>query len=171
MRFAGTLSIPGAAFEAVLEGAARSLRAHGFRDIVFLGDHGGYQAELVRVAARLNREWAAGAARAFAPPEYYRAATADFSRVLRERGYRDDEIGTHAALADTALQLAVAPQTVRAPLLGSAPHLDESVGIYDGDPRRASAQLGQLGVDEIVRRSVAAIRHDIDTAARGKIKP
>src|ERR1700759_4327991 len=43
MRFAGTISIPEAAFEATLEGAARSLRQAGFRDIVLIGDHGGYQ--------------------------------------------------------------------------------------------------------------------------------
>ena len=43
MRYPGTLSVPTGAFEQVLESAARSLRAHGFRDIAFVGDHGGYQ--------------------------------------------------------------------------------------------------------------------------------
>ena len=43
-----------------LESAARSFRLHGFRDIVFLGDHGGYQKDLQgRRRARSNREWAA----------------------------------------------------------------------------------------------------------------
>ena len=58
MRWAGTISIPEAAFEAMLEGAARSFRQHGFRDVVLLGDHGGYQASLQRVAAKMNREFA-----------------------------------------------------------------------------------------------------------------
>ena len=62
MRHAGTLSVPTAAFESVLEGAARSLRHHGFRHVVLLGDHGGYQASLARVAGKLNRAWG-GAAR------------------------------------------------------------------------------------------------------------
>jgi creatinine amidohydrolase/Fe(II)-dependent formamide hydrolase-like protein len=57
MRFPGTLTIPEATFESVLEYAARSLRASGFRDIVFLGDHGGYQHNEQEVAARLNRAW------------------------------------------------------------------------------------------------------------------
>ncbi|HYA66634.1 MAG TPA: creatininase family protein, partial [Burkholderiaceae bacterium] len=43
MRFAGTLSIPTPVFDATLEAIARSLRTHGFRNIVLLGDHGGYQ--------------------------------------------------------------------------------------------------------------------------------
>ena len=41
-----------------LEGAARSFRQGGFRDIVLIGDHGGYQGSLKKVAAQLNREWA-----------------------------------------------------------------------------------------------------------------
>src|SRR6266478_9342687 len=43
MRFPGTISIPAQTFQQMLEYDARSLKLHGFRDIVFLGDHGGYQ--------------------------------------------------------------------------------------------------------------------------------
>ena len=42
MRFAGTISISDATFEALLESTARSFRQHGFHDVVFIGDHGGY---------------------------------------------------------------------------------------------------------------------------------
>jgi len=168
MRFAGTLSIPTSVFDATLEAIAGSLRAHGLRNIVLLGDHGGYQRELGRVAERLNRQWAGGPARVFAPPEYFRASTEGFAALLRERGFRDDEIGTHAALADTSLQLALAPATVRKDVLQSSTRLDQSVGIYGGFPQHASAELGQLGVDEIVRQTVAAIRRQIQTAERGR---
>jgi creatinine amidohydrolase len=168
MRFPGTLSVPESVFDATLEAVARSLRAHGFRDIVFLGDHGGYQRDLARVAARLNREWAGGAARVFAPADYYRASTQGFASLLRARGFRDDEIGTHAALSDTSLQLAVAPAMVRESTLRSGARLDASVGVYGGDPRRASAELGELGLEEIVRQSVAAIRAERDRPAGRK---
>src|ERR1700694_1580954 len=57
MRFAGTISIPDETFQKVLEYTARSLKLHGFRDIVFLGDHGGYRKDEQVVADRLNREW------------------------------------------------------------------------------------------------------------------
>jgi len=168
MRFAGTLSIPTSVFDATLEAIAGSLRAHGLRNIVLLGDHGGYQRELGKVAERLNRQWAGGPARVFAPPEYFQASTEGFAALLRERGFRDDEIGTHAALADTSLQLALAPATVRKDVLQSSTRLDQSVGIYGGFPQHASAELGQLGVDEIVRRTVAAIRQQIQMAERGR---
>jgi creatinine amidohydrolase/Fe(II)-dependent formamide hydrolase-like protein len=167
MRFAGTISVPPAVFEAQLEAIARSLRASGFRDIVLLGDHGGYQAQLGQVAARLNREWSASAARVHAPTAYYRAATEGFARLLRQQGVRDDEIGTHAALADTALQLAVDPAMVRTDVLQSGARLDAGVGVYGGDPRRATAALGQAGLDLIVRDTVPAIRASIAAARRG----
>lgn len=169
MRFAGTLSIPTNVFDATLEAIAGSLRAHGFRNIVLLGDHGGYQRELGRVAERLNHQWAAGSARVFAPPEYFQASTEGFAALLRGRGFRDDEIGTHAALADTSLQLALAPATVRKDVLQSGTRLDQSVGIYGGFPQHATAELGQLGVDEIVRQTVAAVRQQIQAAPRGKV--
>src|SRR5947208_12952064 len=57
MRFPGTITVPDDVFEKTLEYAARSFKLHGFRDIVFLGDHGGYQKDEAVVADRLNREW------------------------------------------------------------------------------------------------------------------
>lgn len=161
MRFAGTISLPEDTFEQTLSAVARSLRAHGFRDIVFLGDHGGTQAGLTRVVVRLNREWRGSPARAYAPPEYYRASSQSFAQLLRARGFADEEIGTHAGLADTSLQLAVNPAMVREDILHSGARLDASQGVYGGDPRRASARLGELGVEEIVRESVEAIRRQI----------
>src|SRR5438552_11743416 len=71
MRFPGTISVPERAFEAVLESAARSFKRHGFRDIVFIGDHGGYQKSEQAVAARLNREWAASPTRVHAIVGFY----------------------------------------------------------------------------------------------------
>ena len=157
MRFAGTISIPAAAFESTLDGAARSLRAHGFRDIVFIGDHGGYQRSEEAVAARLDREWAKTPARAHALVDYYRVAETEYPAALAARGFSKSEIGTHAGLADTSLSLAIDPALVRKDALASGRDLDAAHGVH-GDPRRASAELGRLGVDAIVQRSVEAIR-------------
>jgi creatinine amidohydrolase len=157
MRFPGTITVPDATFESVLEYAARSFKLHGFRDIVFLGDHGDYQKDESVVAGRLNREWARTPVRAHAVVEYYGATQKAYVESLRRAGYRDAEIGTHAGLADTALALAVDPRLVRADLLKSAAPPGRGDGV-NGDPRRASAELGQLGVDAIVRETVDAIR-------------
>jgi creatinine amidohydrolase len=157
MRFPGTITMPEATFETLLEAAARSFKLHGFRDIVFLGEHGGYQRSLKVAADRLNREWAATPVRAHALPEYYRAAETAYPQALRGRGYTDAEIGTHAGVADTSLSLAIDPALVRVDRLHDGTRLALADGVY-GDPRRASAEAGQLGVSTIVDASVAAIR-------------
>jgi creatinine amidohydrolase len=156
MRFPGTITVPDAVFEAMLESIARSFRLHGFHDIVLLGDHGGYQASLARVAARLDKEWAAGPVRVHAMPEYYRASASAFDKVLAQRGFSTAEIGTHAGLADTALTMAAAPASVRLALLQQAKHPSTDRGVY-GDPARATAALGEAGVDAIVAATVDAI--------------
>ena len=157
MRFPGTITVSSETFEKVLEYAARSFKLHGFQDIVFLGDHGDYQANAKAVAERLNREWAATPVRAHAVEEYYRVVQTEYVQALKRRGFRDEEIGTHAGLADTSLMLALDPRQVRMDRLRSGAKLGNADGVH-GDPRRASAELGQLGVDAIVTRTVAAIR-------------
>ena len=157
MRFPGTITIPDAAFEQTLEGAARSFKLHGFKDIVFLGDHGGYQANERASAQRLNREWAGSGARAFAIDEYYAVTQREYAKVLRDEGLTPAEIGTHAGANDTSLMLAVDPRLVREGKLTTGPKFGAADGVY-GDPTKASARLGQLGVELIVSRTLAAIK-------------
>ena len=159
MRFAGTITTPEDAFEKVLESAARSFKLHGFRHIVLLGDHGSTQAGQKAVAARLNREWTATPVRVLAIEEYYRASEVEVPQLLKSRGYRDAELGRHAGLTDTALTLATEPRMVRADRLRPG---REGDGV-DGDPSRATAELGRAGVELIVTRTVEAIRKSIST--------
>lgn len=158
MRFAGTISIPDATFEALLEASARSFKQHGFRDVVFLGDHGGYQKNEEKVAVKLNREWSRDpACRVHALRDYYNITQTAFVASLKGKGYRDDEIGQHAGLADTSLALALDKNLVRSELLANSVKATRQDGVY-GDPRKSSAELGQLGVQQIVQTSVAAIQ-------------
>ena len=160
MRFTGTISIPEDAFMAVLAGAARSLKQHGFLDIVFVGDHGGYQSLLQQTADRLNREWAGSKARAHYVADYYRAANDGFAQALHGKGFTSSQIGTHAGLADTSLMLAVDPSHVRMDKLGSAAAPESATGI-SGDPKASSAALGRIGTELIIDSSVKAIRQAI----------
>ena len=157
LKFPGTITIPTGAFEQTLEYAAKSFKLAGFRDIVFLGDHGGYQKADEAVAQRLDREWAATPVRAHALTEYYRASEDEFGQLLKSKGYSEAEIGSHAGLLDTSLMMATDFALVRADLLGETKPGD---GVH-GDPRHSSAALGQLGVNLIVARTVAAIRNDL----------
>jgi creatinine amidohydrolase len=160
MRFPGTITVSDEALRGILESAARSFKLHGFRDVVLLGDHGSTQASQQAVAARLNREWAATPVRVHAVQEYYRASQVEFRELLKARGYRDDELGTHAGLTDTSLTLAVDPRMVRANRLRRGTGLSDGDGV-DGDPSRASVELGRLGVDAVVARTVEAVKHSM----------
>ena len=77
--------------------------------------------------------------------------------ALRSKGYSDAEIGTHAGLADTSLMLAIDKSLVRMDILAEGAKTSPADGVY-GDPRRSSAELGQMGVQIIVERSVRAIQ-------------
>jgi creatinine amidohydrolase/Fe(II)-dependent formamide hydrolase-like protein len=156
MKYTGTISVPDAVFEGLLEATARSFKQHGFRDVVFLGDHGGYQSDLTKVADALNREWARDpACRAHAPLEYYRITQTAYVAALKSHGVSEAELGSHAGLADTALAMAIDPALVRTDkLAGPTP-----AGVT-GNPKRATAELGELGTRLVVETTVAAIRKE-----------
>ncbi|HET7728817.1 MAG TPA: creatininase family protein [Usitatibacter sp.] len=137
MKFPGTVSIPEDAFEKTLEGVARSLRRHGFRDIVFLGDHGGYRRNLHRVADRLNKEWGGAGARVHPLPEYYVELP-------------------HAGKDDTSLSLAMKRfALVRRDQVAKA--ADKSSGAA-ADPAGASLEAGLVLYEAIVKRTVESIK-------------
>ena len=155
MRFPGTISVPEDAFAGIVAGAARSLRQAGFLDIVLIGDHGGYQDQLRGLAQRLDKEWAGSRVRVHFIAAYYRTASDGFNQVLRAKGLTDAQIGVHAGAADTSLMLAVDPSRVRSDRI--QPGSEAATGVV-GDPSRASATLGKIGVDMTVDQTVEAIR-------------
>jgi creatinine amidohydrolase len=158
MRFPGTITVSDQVFEDLLASAGRSFKLAGFKDIVLIGDHGGYQKDLQIVADRLDKDWAGTPVQAHFIPEYYRSSLGEYAHALISHGVRERAIGTHAALADTSLMLAVDPSLVRREQLPASGKLGAADGIYGGEPSGSTAELGQLGVDLIVQSSVEAIR-------------
>jgi hypothetical protein len=71
MAYAGTISLEAATFRALLTDICRSYKAHGFTDIVLIGDSGGNQSGMKMVADTLNARWANDSARVHFLPEYY----------------------------------------------------------------------------------------------------
>ncbi len=66
----GTMTMREETFRAVLTDAAESLQAHGFKNVIFIGDSGGNQNGQKAVAEALTTKWAAKAL-ALHIPEYY----------------------------------------------------------------------------------------------------
>lgn len=92
MGTAGTLTVREATFEAVLTDTVSSLKAHGFRNIILIGDSGGNQAGQKAVAEKLSAQWKGSPVVAHLP-EYY-----DYPSVLRylvEIGVRKPDVSDH----------------------------------------------------------------------------
>mgnify|MGYP003362100484 CR=1 FL=1 len=156
MRFPGTITVPPDVFERLLASVADSFRVQGFKLVVLIGDHGGYQKDLERLAAQLNVRWQGTAARVLYVRDYYDVVPHQYSAWLRQNGYRLD-VGQHADISDTSLMLAVDPSMVREQALRHGPNPSIAQGIYGGDPRRATSTLGQPGLSMQVDAAVKAI--------------
>jgi creatinine amidohydrolase/Fe(II)-dependent formamide hydrolase-like protein len=154
MRYPGTITLPNAYFMKIYEYAARSLKAHGFTDIVFLGDSGGNQEGMKEVALALNEEWKGGRTRVHYVPEYY--YDNGFTAWLKSQGETEKSIGTHAGISDTSQLLAVAPQHIRKDKL--APNGGFEGSGVTGDPTKASVARGEKGLELKVETTAARIQ-------------
>ena len=154
MRYAGTITLPNEFFMKLVEYAARSLRVHGFTDIVFIGDSGGNQRGMEAVAAQLNDEWGGDGATVHFIGDYY--ANNGFRDWLMEQGETDETIGRHAGISDTSILLYVEPRHIRQNQLAPGGGFENS-GV-SGDPTRASAEYGRVGMEMRVDAAVRQIR-------------
>ena len=154
MRYAGTITLPNEFFMKLVEYAARSFRAHGFTDIVFIGDSGGNQRGMEAVAAQLNDEWGGDGATVHFIGDYY--ANNGFRDWLMEQGETDETIGRHAGISDTSILLYVEPRHIRQDQLAPGGGFENS-GV-SGDPTRASSEYGRVGMEMRVDAAVRQIR-------------
>jgi len=154
MRFPGTVSLNDATFGAVAREVALSALAAGFRNVVLMADHGGAgQAALRHVAGELDRKWSSkGAHVHYVPDAYYKAQE-------RVHGYLSAHAmgaDRHAGIHDTSelMFLDVDGKWIRKDRLAAG---SDSTGV-DGDPRRASAELGRIFLDIKIDSAVKQIR-------------
>lgn len=153
----GTITLPNDRFMVLLEHAARSLKAGGFKDIVLIGDSGGNQDGMRQVAVKLNGEWAGSGCRAHFIGDYYTKAQADQRKYITETLKSSaSDIGNHAGMLDTSELLAVNPSLVRTDKLapdGGGPNSGVS-----GDPTKATAELGRMLLKIKIDNAVAQIK-------------
>jgi creatinine amidohydrolase len=72
----GTIQLRDTTYDALVEDQAESLKANGFKHIVMIGDSGGNQRGLERVATKLAPAWAGSGATVHYVKEYYDSWTA-----------------------------------------------------------------------------------------------
>jgi creatinine amidohydrolase/Fe(II)-dependent formamide hydrolase-like protein len=110
----GAITLPSPAYDNLLDAAARSLQAHGFKEILFIGDSGGNQQGIIDVAKKLNEEWKDKGTRVFPLTSYYEDSRVYYRAWLQAQfGYDEDTVGSHAGISDTSQMLFIHPAGVR----------------------------------------------------------
>ncbi len=158
MRYPGTISVREETYRMLLEDVAGSLRAHGFTDIVLIGDSGGNQGGLEAVATALNARWTD--ARAHFIPEFYRYA--DVEKYMEEElGFKQpmDE-GLHDNLYITSLMMVVDPASVRYDQRVRAGRA--TINGVSIAPKERTIELGRKLMDYRAEFTVRAIRASLE---------
>ena len=150
----GGISLPSPAYDMLLDAVARSLKAHGATDILFIGDSGGNQPGMTAVANKLNEEWKGGTTRAYALTAYYEEGREHYRAWMNAAfGYDDDVIGSHAGISDTAQMLHVNPAGIRKNML--MPWGGPKDSGVSGDPTKATAEIGRMGIEFKVNAAIS----------------
>jgi creatinine amidohydrolase len=109
MKYPGTISVSEETYERLLTDICASLRAHGFKHLILIGDSGGNQTGLKAVATSLNAKWN-GRPSVIYVPEYYDSSV---TKWLEQQGIRQTSEGLHDDFAITAVMTTIDPQSVR----------------------------------------------------------
>jgi creatinine amidohydrolase/Fe(II)-dependent formamide hydrolase-like protein len=149
----GVISLPSPAYDMLLDAAARSLKAHGFTDILFIGDSGGNQGGMTAVAEKLNAEWKDAGAKVYALTGYYEEGRVHYRAWMEAAfGYDDTIIGSHAGISDTSQMLHVRPAGIRKDQIKAwGGPADSGVS---GDPMKATAEIGKMGIEFKVNAAI-----------------
>jgi creatinine amidohydrolase len=164
MNTPGTIGVREETYEALLTDIARSVKAHGFRNIILIGDHGDDQDGMQAVAAKLNAEWHSSPAVAFIP-EFYKSWDGAVELLYKEGvGKAGIADGLHDDPTVTLLMMVGDPATVR---WNERVKTGKTVidGVSIADKQRAL----KWGRDLVEYRSAATVTA-INAAIAGKVQ-
>lgn len=153
MKYPGTISVTEDTFAALLTDIIGSLKAHGFRRIILIGDSGGNQAGMRDVAAKLNSQWK-GVPQVIFVPEYY-----DYSNAtawVQQQGVKQEPEGLHDDFVMSAQMIAMDPRTVRAEQRMKAGNF--KINGVPLAPLESSVAWGRKIIDYRAEQTVKAIR-------------
>ena len=153
----GVISLPSPAYDMLLDAAARSLKAHGFTDILFIGDSGGNQPGMRAVAEKLTSEWKDAGVNVFALTDYYEGGREHYRAWMEAAfGYDETIVGSHAGISDTSQMLHVRAAGIRKDQLKPWGGYGDS-GV-SGDPMKATAEIGRMGMEFKVNAAIGQYR-------------
>ncbi len=115
MRFPGSITVHDETYHALLSDIAESMKIHGFKNIILIGDSGGNQRGMTAVAEDLNKRWAGSGVTAHDVIEFYTPGweqTEKYTKaVLGVTEPTND--GHHDDIWVTAMMMVTDPSSVR----------------------------------------------------------
>ena len=160
MRYSGSVSVSEETFGAVAHDVAMSAISAGFKDVVLMGDHGGGQSTLAKVAEGMNKEWGPRGIHVYYIPDLYRKEKEFMKEQLQKQGLPVDK---HAGTDDTSEVLYVDKMVngdntkwIRPSKLVNSKESD-GTGV-DGDQTKATLEMGKMFTDAKISFAVAQIK-------------
>src|SRR5262245_22053138 len=165
----GSIALSGDLFQQVNEAVVDSMAKNGFKDIVVMGDHGGGQAELSKLAAVMDAKYSSQGIHVYFCGDLYEKSRLELADWLNSKRL---PLSNHAGITDTSELLYLEPAkeqwvrsiyktTVGDPVLAPGQQPDPSVRRVNngvsGDPRRSTPEIGKLAIEMKVDDAVAQI--------------
>jgi creatinine amidohydrolase len=161
MRFAGSVNLSEETFGAVAHDVALSAISAGFKNVVLMCDHGGpAQSQLASVAEEMNKEWAPKGIHVYYIPDLYVKEKEVMREYMQKHGLPVD---LHAGADDTS-EVLYADKMVNGKSSkwirpGKLVRGREGDGTgVDGDPTKATVDLGKIFTDAKVSLAVRQIK-------------
>jgi len=157
----GTFGVRDETYVALLDDIATSLKLHGFKDIVFIGDSGGNQRGMNAVTDLLNERWSNTGVRAHFILEFYTPGWEDTENYTQEvlgvaETKRD---GHHDDMWVTAMMMVTDPESVRYEQRVDAGLA--SINGFDISDLEETVELGKKMVAYRATNAATAIRKSI----------
>lgn len=169
-KFPGSIGLSSELFTKVNEAAVDDMANEGFKNIVLMGDHGGGQTELGKLATAMDAKYSPQGTHVYFCGDLYEKSRVDFAEWLTSKHL---PLSNHAGISDTSIMLYLQPRpeswvrniyktTVGDPVLPAGQRPDPNVPRVNngvtGDPRPSTPEIGKLAVEMKVNDAVAQIR-------------
>jgi creatinine amidohydrolase len=179
-KWPGSVELAPDLFQKVNEAVVDSMVKNGFRNIVLMGDHGGGQAELSKLAEAMDAKYGPKGTHVYFCGDVYEKSRLEFAEWLTGKRL---PLSNHAGISDTSTMLYLQPgpeqwvrniykTTVGDPVLPpgqrpdpNAPRVNNGV---TGDPRPSTPEIGRLAVEMKVNNAVAQITRLIRAKTSGQ---
>ncbi len=162
MQFPGSFTVRDETYIALLEDIGNSLKLHGFKDIVLVGDSGGNQRGMSAAADSLNEQWEESDVSAHFVVEFYTPGWEETEKYTQEQlGIAEGESdGHHDDIWVTAMMMVSDPESVRYRQRIAADMA--SINGVDISPLDETVQLGRKMIDFRAEYAANAIRKAIE---------